>query len=140
MYRCAACSHYKCLPNYQSLFISYLTMQPKSVTLLKKVDSTIYQILDKFQDLFEKAVIEEKPKEVLAVENAAMEFDAMTIIRLCKDLLGITRGLRETWCLETIKVKSNDESSILANEDTVKEVTTKFNELIDKIAALENAS
>lgn len=115
-------------------------MQPKSVTLLKKIDSTIYQILEKFQDLFEKAVIEEKPKEVLAVENAAMEFDALTIIRLCKDLLGITRGLRETWCLETIKVKPSDEQGSQASEEAVQEITTKFNQLIDKIAALENAS
>ncbi|OBA18000.1 hypothetical protein METBIDRAFT_47659 [Metschnikowia bicuspidata var. bicuspidata NRRL YB-4993] len=115
-------------------------MQQKSVTLLKKIDSTIYQILDKFQDLFEKAVIDEKPKELLAVENAAMEFDALTIIRLCKDLLGITRGLRETWCLETIKVEASDEKNKDAEDEATKEVFVKFNKLIDRIAALEKAS
>ena len=115
-------------------------MQKKSVALLKKIDSTIYQILDKFQDMFEKAVIEEKPKELLAVENAAMEFDALTIVRLCKDLLGITRGLRETWCLETIKVKPDDKQDDEAGEEAMMEVYTKFNALIDRIAALESTA
>ncbi|GEQ69404.1 hypothetical protein JCM33374_g3076 [Metschnikowia sp. JCM 33374] len=85
-------------------------------------------------------MIEEKPKELLAVENAAMEFDASTIIRLCKDLLGITRGLRETWCLESIKVQPNDETKKKADNEAVKEVFDKFNQLIDRIAALESSS
>ncbi|OVF07621.1 putative mediator of RNA polymerase II transcription subunit [Clavispora lusitaniae] len=110
-------------------------MQQKSVNLLKKIDATIYQILEKFQEMFDKAIIQDKSKESLAVESLTLEADALAIIRLCKDILTITRGLKETWCLGTMKVQQKDTSE--ASPEEVQQVFTKFNALLDRIAVLE---
>lgn len=83
--------------------------------------------------MFDKAIIQDKSRELLAVENLTLESDALTIIRLCKDLLSITRGLRETWCLGTLKV--NPTESKESSEEELQEVYKKFNELTDRIAA-----
>lgn len=86
--------------------------------------------------MFDKAIIQEKSKELLAVENVALESDALTIIRLCRDLLAVTRGLRETWCLESIKVTAYDNAN-KESEEQMAHVTEGFNNLIDRIAAVE---
>lgn len=98
----------------------------------------MYQILEKFQEMFDKSIIQDKSRELLAVENLTLESDALTIIRLCKDLLTITRGLRETWCLGTMKVNP-DEKTKQASEEEVQAVFKKFNELTDRISALERS-
>lgn len=85
----------------------------------------------------DKAIILDKSREMLAVENLTLESDALAIIRLCKDLLLITRGLRETWLLGTMKVTS--EGTKKASEEEVQEVFKKFNELTDRISALEKS-
>lgn len=87
--------------------------------------------------MFDKAIIQDKSRELLAVENLTLESDAQTIIRLCKDLLTITRGLRETWCLGTMKVSAGEDKEVSPEE--TKAVFDKFNELTEKIAALEKA-
>lgn len=87
--------------------------------------------------MFDKAIILDKSREMLAVENLTLESDALAIIRLCKDLLLITRGLRETWLLGTMKVTS--EGTKQASEEEVQEVFKKFNELTDRISALEKS-
>lgn len=97
----------------------------------------MYQILEKFQEMFDKAIIQDKSRELLAVENLTLESDALTIIRLCKELLTITRGLRETWCLGTMKVSKEDAGKV--SDAEIKEVFDKFNQLTDSIAALEKA-
>lgn len=88
--------------------------------------------------MFDKAIIQDKSREMLAVENLTLESDALTIIRLCKDLLSITRGLRETWCLGTMKVTTS-EGAKKASDEEVQEVFRKFNELTDRISALEKS-
>lgn len=87
--------------------------------------------------MFDKSIIQDKSRELLAVENLTLESDALNIIRLCKDLLTITRGLRETWCLGTMKV--NTEEVKEAEEAEVQAVFRKFNELTDRISALERS-
>lgn len=75
------------------------------------------------------ANVDDKSKELLSVESLTIESDAYMIIRLCEDLLTMTRGLKEAWCLGTMKVEEqNDIDSIDA-----KVVYEKFNQLIDKI-------
>lgn len=88
--------------------------------------------------MFDNAIIEEKPKEVLAVENVTLESDALTIIRLCKELLGITRGLKETWCLGTIKVTKD--TSTKESDEVGQDIFLKFNELTDRVASLDRLS
>lgn len=88
--------------------------------------------------MFDKSIIQDKSRELLAVENLTLESDALTIIRLCKDLLTITRGLRETWCLGTMKVTTNQVNE-KASEEEVQAVFKKFNELTDRISALERS-
>lgn len=102
----------------------------------EKIDSNIYQLLEKFQDMFDKTIIGDKSREILAVENLTLESDALNIIRLCKDLLTITRGLRETWCLDTIKV-APDAQDLMASEKEVQECFEKFNKLTDLISTIE---
>lgn len=92
-------------------------------------------MLEKFQEMFDKAIIQDKSKELLAVENLTLEADALTIVRLCKDILTITRGLKETWCLGTMKVKPKDTQD--ASPEEVQQVFDKFNELLDRIANVE---
>lgn len=77
------------------------------------------------------AVIQDKSKELLAVESLAMETDALSIIRFCEDLLAITKGLKETWCLDTIKVLRLDKS---VEQEEITRVFSKFNQLTDEIS------
>lgn len=86
--------------------------------------------------MFDKAIIQDKSRELLAVETVTLESDAISIIRLCKDLLTITRGLRETWCLGSTKVTS-DKIDEKAEEEELRETRDKFNLLIDRIASFE---
>ncbi|SGZ48920.1 CIC11C00000004385 [Sungouiella intermedia] len=88
--------------------------------------------------MFDKSIIQDKSRELLAVENLTLESDALTIIRLCKDLLTITRGLRETWCLGTMKVNTNQVNE-KASDEEIQAVFKKFNELTDRISALERS-
>lgn len=98
------------------------------------MDSIIELILEKFEELFDKTIIQGKSKELLAVENISLESDTLTIIRLCKDLLAITRGLRETWCLGTMKVTEQQLEQV--SETELKKVYDDFNQLMDRIADL----
>lgn len=59
------------------------------------------------------------------------------IIRLCEDLLTITRTLKEAWCLGTVKVSPNDGAE--EYQDT-RAVFDKYNALTDKIAQFEDTS
>lgn len=92
-------------------------------------------MINKFQNIFEVATINDKSKELLAVESLTMEADAQTIIRLCEDLLTITRGLKETWCVGTLKV--NNEKQNVDDVEDLKLVHEKFNELTDRISQFE---
>ncbi|CUM47668.1 uncharacterized protein AC631_03193 [Debaryomyces fabryi] len=112
-------------------------MQPKSIALLQKIDSNIEQILQKFQDIFEVAIIQDKSKELLSVESLTIESNALMVIRLCEDLLTTTRTLKEAWCLGTVKVNFGDSTE--EPYDT-KAVFEKYNALTDKIAQFENMS
>lgn len=100
-----------------------------SITNEEKIDSTIEQILQKFQDIFDVANVEDKSKELLAVESLTIESDAFMIIRLCEDMLTMTRGLKEVWCLGTMRVEEGDVSETI----DVAKVHEKFNQLIDTI-------
>lgn len=91
-----------------------------------------------FQEVFDKAIIQDKSRELLAVENLTLESDALNIIRLCKDLLSITRSLRESWCLDTMKVRPEGGDSRASDED-VQRVFEEFNRLTEKISALEKS-
>lgn len=71
------------------------------------------------------------------VENLTIESDSLLIIRLCEDLLSISRDLKETWCLGTIKVDSGTDNK---SQEEMKQVFEKFNDLTDKIAHFENKS
>lgn len=93
------------------------------------------QILQKFQDIFEVAVVQDKSKELLAVENLTIESHTLLIIRLCEDLLTITRNLRETWCLGSIKVDNSGETKGRLEDE--KAVFEKFNALTSRIVQLE---
>lgn len=106
-------------------------MQPRSITLLQTIDNNIEQVLQKFQDIFDVAIVEDKSKELLAVESVAIETNALTIIKLCEELLGITQGLREAWCLGSAKVSGKEDGK---EGEEMKEVFDKFNRLTEKIA------
>ncbi|KAG2731940.1 hypothetical protein G9P44_005527 [Scheffersomyces stipitis] len=110
-------------------------MQPRSIALLQKIDTNVEQILQKFQDIFEVAINQEKPKELLAVESLTIESDAITIIRLCQDFLSISRNLKETWCLGTIKVTATNDT--IWKKEEIDNVFDQFNALTDKIAQFE---
>lgn len=93
------------------------------------------QILQKFLDIFDVAVVQDKSKEQLSVENLTMEADALLIIRLCEELLQITRELKETWVLGTMKVRK-DESVDIQIDDAF----NKFNALTEKISHFERVN
>ncbi|KAG7662426.1 uncharacterized protein J8A68_004074 [[Candida] subhashii] len=111
-------------------------MQPKSIALLQKIDSIVEQLLQKFQDIFEVSINEDKPKELLSVESLTIESDAIHIIRLCEDLLSISRSLKETWCLGTLKVTSTNDSKWQQGE--IDHIFNQFNVLTDRIAQFES--
>lgn len=69
------------------------------------------------------------------MESLTIESDALMIIRLCEDLLTITRTLKEAWCLGTVKVNSSD--GIEESQDT-RAIFDKYNALTEKIAQFEN--
>jgi mediator of RNA polymerase II transcription subunit 22, fungi type len=72
----------------------------------------------------------------LAVESLTIESDALIIIRLCEELLTISRNLKETWCLGTLKVNPNTEDK-LQKESEISEVFGQFNELTERISRFE---
>ncbi|CUM67850.1 uncharacterized protein PRCAT00005559001 [Priceomyces carsonii] len=110
-------------------------MQQRSIALLQRIDSDIEQILLKFQDIFEVGIIRDKSKELLSVDSLTINSDALTIIRLCEDLLNITRGLKELWCLGSMKVKGYD---IKSQDEDVEKVFNQFNQLTEKIGEFED--
>lgn len=81
------------------------------------------------------AVVEQKSKELLSVESLAIETDALSIIRFCEDLLVITKNLRESWCLDSIKVNPSEDKQI--EQEEINYIFSKFNQLTDKIAQTE---
>lgn len=89
-------------------------------------------ILQKLLDIFNVTISADKTREVLAVESVRMEADAMLIVRLCEELLLVSRSLRETWTLGTLKIDAAQPPS-----DPPQSLSIKFNELTDKIAAFE---
>lgn len=82
------------------------------------------------------AIVQDKSKELLSVESLAIESDALSIIRFCEDLLVITRNLRESWCLDSLKVKSLEGKN--NQQDEINYVFSKFNQLTDKISSIES--
>lgn len=82
------------------------------------------------------AVIQDKSKELLAVESLAIESNALSIIRFCEDLLGITKGLREQWCLDSIKVNPVESKQI--EQEEINQVFSKFNQLTDQVLVFED--
>ncbi|KAI5961776.1 hypothetical protein CANMA_003753 [Candida margitis] len=123
-------------------------MQPKSITLLQKIDSIVEQILFKFQNILEVLTNNSKPKELLSIESLTIESDAIQIIRYSQDLLSISRSLKESWVLGSLKVKGREpepksegggEASMVTNwnENEVDKVFKLFNELTDSIATFE---
>lgn len=133
-------------------------MQPKSITLLQKVDTIVEQLLLKFQDIFEVLKNDNKPKELLAVESLTIENNAIQIIRLCQDMLSILRSLKETWILQTLKVRNTGNAYNTSNndingtkndikdqrgcgewnEEESQKVFNLFNELTERIAKFES--
>lgn len=71
---------------------------------------------------------------MLAVESLTIESDALIIIRLCEELLTISRNLKETWCLGTLKVNPTEDK--LEDESEISEVFGQFNELTERISKL----
>ena len=113
-------------------------MKPQSITLLKKIDSDVEQILNTFLNIFEILHSADKNREQLSVELLTIELDALNIIRLCEDLLNISRGLKEQWVLGSMKV---DAAPSADDVDTDK-VFCQFNALtgaISKFAKPEEA-
>lgn len=98
------------------------------------------QLINKFLNIFEVAIISDKSKELQAIESLTIEADALTIIRLCEELLTITRGLKETWCLGTLKVKQGNVSEDVDDGEDLKLAHEKFNELTAKIAQFEQTA
>lgn len=77
-------------------------------------------------------MVEDKSKELLSVESLAIESDALSIIRFCEDLLAITKGLRESWCLDSIKVNPSEDKQL--EQEEINYIFSKFNQLTDRIA------
>lgn len=109
-------------------------MQPRSIALLQKIDTNVEQILSKFQDIFNISLNEDKTREQLAVESLTIESDALTIIRLCEDLLNVSRNLKDCWCLGSMKV-TNDKSSAIQDVDYIFD---QFNKLTERTSKFES--
>ncbi|KAI5966231.1 uncharacterized protein KGF55_000540 [Candida pseudojiufengensis] len=112
-------------------------MQPKSITLLQKIDFIIEQILTKFQDIFESLKNDTKPKELLSIESLSIENNANQIIRLCQDLLSISRNIKETWILSSLKVENGGKEDP-GEDENVDRVFQLFNELTENISKFES--
>lgn len=80
-------------------------------------------------------VIQDKSKELLAIESLAIETDALSIIKFCEELLTITKGLRESWCLDSIKVNPVENKQL--EQEEINYIFGKFNQLTDKIAEIK---
>lgn len=80
--------------------------------------------------------MQDKSKELLSVESLAIETDALSIIRFCEDLLVITKNLRESWCLDSIKVRPIEDKQ--SEQEEINYVFSKFNQLTDEISKIES--
>ncbi|EER31647.1 hypothetical protein CTRG_04430 [Candida tropicalis MYA-3404] len=109
-------------------------MQPKSIALLQKIDNIIETIILKFTNIFENLQNANKTTETLAMESVTMENNCIQIIRLCQDLISISRSLKEIWVLNSIKV--SQEKSEWKQEE-IDSLFNQFNLLTDKIAQFE---
>lgn len=108
-------------------------MQPQSIALLQKIDTNIEQILLKFGDIFNIALNDNKTREQLAVESLTLESDALTIIRLCQDLLYVSRTIKEVWCLNSMKVGNEKDS-----KRDIDHIFDKFNKLTELTSKFES--
>lgn len=109
-------------------------MQPKSISLLQKIDSIIETIIVKFTNIFENLQDANKTTEILSTESLAMENNCIQIIRLCQDLISISRNLKEIWVLNSIKVT---QEKFEWKQEEIDTMFTQFNLLTDKIAEFE---
>ncbi|RCK60978.1 Mediator of RNA polymerase II transcription subunit 22 [Candida viswanathii] len=109
-------------------------MQPKSIALLQKIDNIIETIILKFTNIFENLQNANKTTETLAMESVTMENNCIQIIRLCQDLISISRNLKEVWVLNSIKVTQEKPEWKQAEIDSL---FSSFNLLTDKIAQFE---
>ncbi|KAL6453900.1 SRB6 Mediator of RNA polymerase II transcription subunit 22 [Candida maltosa Xu316] len=112
-------------------------MQPKSIALLQKIDSIIETIILKFTNIFENLQNENKTTEVLSMESLTMENNCVQIIRLCQDLISISRNLKEVWVLNSIKVTQEKSDW---KQDEINAIFNQFNTLTNKIAEFETAA
>lgn len=124
-------------------------MQPRSIALLRtlhdtsllaiantsleKIDLTVEQVLSKFLDILAITINRQKTREVLAAEAVRMQADAILIVRLCQDLLTVSRSLREIWCLGTLQM----DLASSASQEFPTDLALKFDALTSKIAAFE---
>ncbi|KHC50024.1 hypothetical protein W5O_00117 [Candida albicans Ca6] len=109
-------------------------MQPKSISLLQKIDSIIETIIVKFTNIFENLQDANKTTEILSMESLAMENNCIQIIRLCQDLISISRNIKEIWVLNSIKVT---QEKFEWKQEEIDIMFTQFNLLTDKIAEFE---
>ena len=68
------------------------------------------------------------------MESLAMENNCIQIIRLCQDLISISRNLKEIWVLNSIKVT---QEKFEWKREEIDTMFTQFNLLTDKIAEFE---
>lgn len=109
-------------------------MQPKSIALLQKIDNIIETIILKFTNIFENLQNANKTTEILAMESVTMENNCIQIIRLCQDLISISRSLKEIWVLNSIKVTQEKPEW---KQEEINSLFVQFNLLTDKIAQFE---
>lgn len=109
-------------------------MQPKSIALLQKIDNIIETIILKFTNIFENLQNANKTNEILAMESVTMENNCIQIIRLCQDLISISRSLKEIWVLNSIKVTQEKPEW---KQEEINSLFIQFNLLTDKIAQFE---
>lgn len=114
--------------------IGYVILEARNhhaTNQIENIDSIVENLLSKFQDIFDVGVIQDKSKELLAVESLAIETDALSIIKFCEEFLNITRGLKESWCLDSIKVNAVENKTL--QQEEINYIFGKFNQLTDRI-------
>lgn len=99
--------------------------------LISKFDNNIQLIITKFNEIIELSDIGDKELITQSIEALQIESNSNIIIKLCQELLNLTKTLKENWILGQ-KI-GNDElmKDVLQNENY--EIYSKVNKLLGDI-------
>lgn len=102
-----------------------------SANIVAKFDNNIQLILTKFHEILDLISIQDKSLQVHSTESLQIQSNTQTIVRLVKELLSLTRTLKEKWVLGQVDDSVDSEAGV--EERNNYDLYVKINKLLSNI-------